>query len=67
MQKLVGEVGKDTDIWAVDTACVVPMLLISKAYSKAYAYRSTTGKWRKERLDNLPYPSHPIEGASYPH
>ncbi len=29
-------------VWAVDTACVVPMRLVTRAYEKAYAYRSAT-------------------------
>ncbi len=29
-------------LWAVDTACVVPMRLVARAHDKAYAYRSAT-------------------------
>lgn len=29
-------------LWAVDTACVVPMRLVTRAHDKAYAYRSAT-------------------------
>ncbi|KAG2452956.1 hypothetical protein HYH02_002293 [Chlamydomonas schloesseri] len=37
-------------VWAVDTACVVPMRLVTRAYEKAYAYRSATEGWRRCRM-----------------
>jgi len=35
----------------VDTACVVPMKLVGKAYDRAFAYRDATVKLYKERLN----------------
>ncbi|GLI62670.1 hypothetical protein VaNZ11_005346, partial [Volvox africanus] len=37
-------------VWAVDTACVVPMQLVGKAYERAYAFRSATEGLRRQRL-----------------
>lgn len=51
-----------TDIWAVDTACLVPVTLFKKSYAKAYAFRTATSKMRDERLKNLPYPSRTVAG-----
>lgn len=42
-------------VWAVDTACIVPVTLTKKPYAKAYAYRSGTVNIRNERLRLLPY------------
>lgn len=39
-----------TPIWAVDTACVVPMLLSRKAPDRAYRFRDATRKLYAERL-----------------
>lgn len=36
---------------AVDTACVVPMKLIGKAFDRAFAYRDATAKLYRERVD----------------
>lgn len=37
-------------MWAVDTACVVPMQLVGQAYERAFEYRDATRKLYKERL-----------------
>ncbi len=43
---------------AVDTACVVPMKLVCKAYDRAFAFRDATAKLYKERLNReWPKPS----------
>ena len=56
-QDLVQQAPADTAVWAVDTACVVPVTLSKRGYAKAYAFRSGFGNQRKERLQHLPYPS----------
>jgi len=35
---------------AVDTACVVPMKLVGRAYDRAFAFARATRKWREERV-----------------
>ncbi|MFN7628829.1 MAG: NAD(P)-binding protein [Pirellula sp.] len=37
-------------IIAVDTACVVPMQLVGRAYDRAFAFRDATKKWYAERV-----------------
>ncbi|MGF1578929.1 MAG: FAD-dependent oxidoreductase [Gemmataceae bacterium] len=37
-------------VWCVDTACVVPMQLVRKAYDRAFKYREATRKLYDERL-----------------
>jgi photolyase PhrII len=37
-------------VWAVDTACVLPMNLVGKAYTRAFAFRRATSKERTARL-----------------
>ncbi|GLC46057.1 hypothetical protein PLESTM_001820400 [Pleodorina starrii] len=44
-------------VWAVDTACIVPMQLVGRAYDKAYAYRSATEGLRRQRLRAVYSPS----------
>jgi photolyase PhrII len=46
---LVGAVS--TTVWCVDTACVVPMRLVGKAYDRAFAYRKATDALRQERVE----------------
>ena len=41
-------------VWQVDTACVVPVTLTSKAYDRAFVYRDATARLRRERL-TLPW------------
>jgi hypothetical protein len=36
---------------AVDTACVLPMRLVGRAYERAFAFRAATERQRLERLD----------------
>lgn len=56
--------GEPTDRWlqrlthldhlkvlAVDTACVVPMQLVGKAYDRAFAFRDATSKYYRARID----------------
>ncbi|MEM1204303.1 MAG: FAD-dependent oxidoreductase [Acidobacteriota bacterium] len=45
---LAGSTG--TPVLAVDTACVVPMPLVPRAYDRAFAYRRATEHLRRERL-----------------
>jgi photolyase PhrII len=40
-----------TPIVLVDSACVVPMLLVGKAYDRAFAFREATEKLYAERID----------------
>ncbi len=37
-------------VWEVDTACVVPVTLTTKAYDRAFVYRDATAKLRAARL-----------------
>lgn len=46
----------DTPIIAVDTACVVPMQLVGKAHTRAFAYRDATRTLYRERLTS-PWPT----------
>lgn len=39
-----------TAVWAVDTACVVPPVLVGRAYDRAFAYRDATAELRRQRL-----------------
>ncbi len=38
-------------VWAVDTACVVPMRLTGRAYDRAFAFRRATKNLREQRID----------------
>lgn len=40
-----------TPILTVDTACVVPMRLVGRAYERAFEFRDATSKLRAERLN----------------
>ena len=40
----------ETQVLCVDTACVVPMQLVKKAYTRAFQYRSATKELYEERL-----------------
>ncbi len=40
----------ETPVWQVDTACVVPMPLTTKAYDRAFAYREATASLRNARV-----------------
>lgn len=42
--------GVDCPVWSVDTACVVPMPLVGKAHTRAFAFRDDTARIRAERL-----------------
>lgn len=37
-------------VWSVDTACVVPMPLVAKAHTRAFAFRDDTAEIRHERV-----------------
>lgn len=39
-----------TPIWLVDTACVVPMKLVGRAYDRAFSYRDATSELLEKRL-----------------
>ena len=39
-----------TPVFAIDTACVVPMQLVGQAYERAFAYRDATKQLYEERL-----------------
>ncbi|MCU0709228.1 MAG: NAD(P)-binding protein, partial [Pirellula sp.] len=41
------------NLLAVDTACVVPMQLVGRAFDRAFAYRDATKKLYQERVDLL--------------
>ncbi len=54
----------DTPVWQVDTACVVPMPLTTKAYDRAFAYREATARLRHERVA-APWSDVACSGASF--
>ena len=37
-------------VWQVDTACVVPVTLVDRAYDRAFAYRDATAAMRRARV-----------------
>jgi photolyase PhrII len=39
-----------TPVWGVDTACVVPMPLVPRAFDRAFAFRDATARIRRARL-----------------
>ena len=39
-----------TPVWAVDSSCVVPMQLVGKAYTRAFAFRNATAAMYDERM-----------------
>ena len=47
--------GGATPVWVVDTACVVPMQLVGKAYDRAFAFRDATRELLEKRLTR-PWP-----------
>ncbi len=47
-------------IFAVDTACVVPMQLVGKSYERAFAFRNATKKLYAERVSSGPSDFQPI-------
>lgn len=54
-------------VWSVDTACVVPMPLVEKAHTRAFAFRDDTAGIRRERL-GAPWRDEPATGAPFvPH
>ncbi|KAK9806535.1 hypothetical protein WJX73_008373 [Symbiochloris irregularis] len=55
LQDIVDEADAHVRVWAVDTACVVPMRLTGKAHARAYTYRSSSQKPLQERLQGMPY------------
>ena len=44
----------DAPVLTADTACVVPMQVVGKAYERAFAYRNATKKHYKARLWQMP-------------
>jgi hypothetical protein len=54
-QDLAAALPPDVALWAVDTACLYPMRLTARAPAKAYIFRSSTDKPRRERLQRMPY------------
>jgi photolyase PhrII len=51
-------------VWLVDTACVVPMNLVGKAYDRAFAYRDATRPLLDKRL-TLPWAERPDPPALF--
>ncbi len=51
-------------VWSVDTACVVPMPLVEKAHTRAFAYRDDTAAIRRERV-GAPWRDQPVHGAAF--
>ncbi len=54
-----------TPLIAVDTACVVPMQVVGRPYTRAYQFREATKKLYKERL-HRPWPESVIPVKTYP-
>ncbi|MES3033459.1 MAG: FAD-dependent oxidoreductase [Gemmatimonadota bacterium] len=42
--------GISAPVWQVDTACVVPVTLTTKAYDRAFVYRDATARLRRDRV-----------------
>lgn len=55
--------GGSCPVWSVDTACVVPMPLVGKAHTRAFAFRDDTAAIRRERLGR---PWHDVEPTGAP-
>lgn len=43
----------DAPVWAVDTACILPMRTVGKAYTRAFAFRKATEKQRSALVDQV--------------
>ena len=48
-----------TPVWAVDTACVLPMLQVRPGIDRAYTFRDRTARARDERID-AGWADHPV-------
>lgn len=59
MEQLRAQLDPAVPLWAVDTACVVPMRLTKKAYERAGPYRSSTEGLRRLRARALYRPTGP--------
>ncbi len=55
LQDLAAALPREVGFWGVDTACLYPMRLTARAPAKAYIFRSSTDKPRRERLNRMPY------------
>ncbi|KAK9817818.1 hypothetical protein WJX72_002689 [[Myrmecia] bisecta] len=55
LEDMVKQLDAAVPVWAVDTACIIPMKLLGKAHEKAYAFRSAVEKPKKARLASMPY------------
>lgn len=55
---------KHLNVLAVDTACVVPMQLVGKAYDRAFAFRDATSKLYRERIDKQ-WPDVSVSAVAY--
>ena len=54
----------EAPVWQVDTACVVPVTLTTKAYDRAFVYRDATARLRRERL-TAPWPEVEFTGPRF--
>eukprot|EP00891_Asterochloris_glomerata_P007508 jgi/Astpho2/7508/Aster-02074 len=55
LKDLTEQAAPHARILAVDTACVMPAHLVKCSTEKAYIYRSSTLKGRRERIEGMPY------------
>jgi hypothetical protein len=55
LQDLARDSPPHVRILAVDTACIMPAQLVRCDTEKAYIYRSSTAKPRRERITGMPY------------
>ncbi len=55
--------GASCPVWSVDTACIVPMPLVEKAHTRAFAFRDDTARIRDARLTR---PWHDVEPDGAP-
>lgn len=51
-------------VWLVDTACVMPMNLVGRAYDRAFAFRDATRPLLEKRL-HAPWPEQPDPGQRF--
>jgi len=62
MERLVSKTS--TPIAMVDCSCVVPIPLVSKAYTRAFEYRNATKELYADRI-SMPYTEQPVDCAMY--
>lgn len=52
-------------MWAVDTACLLPMRVFPKPFEMAWAFRNKTPAMRADHLRSMPYQESVPDWAAY--